>query len=293
MSGATVLEPPSRGQLGFGGLVPSTAVAHGESALVAVLAIEHHTEGLAVPLLVLSQAPGMLSWEVEEGLEAGDDVGTQYHVRGLSRQAGLGSLQVSAWLEPAVPADARRLDLVASGIQRVSSPRAGIGIERPLPGGTWELAVELVPDRTAVPVPPEPGSIALGPAAPRVPARGLTGFRGLVPVGQARVVAGGAVCIWAVERYQDRAVMTVAVLRGAEGAGLGGDVEVWDDRGGRYHVAMLHETSRDGWTEGSLELVPAIDPQARVLGVKLAGLEPQGVMDGPFAFGVALPETRE
>ncbi|MCC6832007.1 MAG: hypothetical protein IT200_11730 [Thermoleophilia bacterium] len=293
MSGTTVVEPPSRGQVGFGGLVPCTAVAHGESAMVAVLAVEHHAEGLAVPLLVLSQAPGMLAWEVEGGLEAGDDVGTQYFVRGLSRQAGLGSLQVTAWLEPAVPPEARRLEIIASGIQRVSSPRAGIGIERPLPDGTWELSVELVPDRTAMPVPDEPGTASLGPAAPRVPARGMAGFRGLVPVGQARVQSGGAVCIWAVERYQDRAVMTVAVLRGEEGAGLGGTVEVWDDRGGRYHVALLHETSRDGWTEGSLELVPALDPRARVLGVRLAGLEPPGVMDGPFRFGVALPELPE
>jgi hypothetical protein len=258
--------------------------------MVAVLAVEHHAEGVAVPLLVLSQAPGMLAWEVDEGLEAADDVGTQYHVRGLSRQAGLGSLQVTAWLEPAVPPSARRLELIASGIQRISSPRGGVGIERPLPDGTWELTVELVPDRTAAPVPAEPDSAALGPAAPRVPARAMAGFRGLVPVGQARVVPGGAVCVWAVERYQDRAVMTVAVLRGAEGAGLGGSVEVWDDRGGRYHVALLHETSRDGWTEGSLELVPALDPAAAVLGVRLEGLEPAGVMDGPFTFGVALPE---
>ncbi|MFN8109131.1 MAG: hypothetical protein U0Y82_04695 [Thermoleophilia bacterium] len=33
------------------------------AALVAALAVEHHAEGAALPLLVLSMTPGMLAWD--------------------------------------------------------------------------------------------------------------------------------------------------------------------------------------------------------------------------------------
>ncbi|MFN8109132.1 MAG: hypothetical protein U0Y82_04700 [Thermoleophilia bacterium] len=220
-----------------------------------------------------------------------DDAGTEYRVTTLSEQAGLGSLQVTAWLEPAVPVEVRDLHLRITGLVRVSSPRGGLGIPRPLQGGEWRLDVPLRPQRTAAAPPPQPPATRLMPSTPRVPARALTGFLGLVPVGQARLTTDGAVCLWCLERYTDRTVLTLGVLRGGDSEGVEGQVRVWDDRGGSYGASLLHETSRDGWTECSVELVPALDPAARALGVRLSGLDPGGTLQGPFVFGVQLPEA--
>jgi hypothetical protein len=289
---AMLVSAPGRGQSTFGGLVPTSASARTPSAMVAALCVEHHAQGAAVPLLLLSEAPGLLRWDPADGLVATDDLGTAYRSRGVSRQSGLGALQATAWLEPAVPAAARRLALEVRDVLRVTSPRGGVGIERPLSGGPWRLDVDLLPERTAAATPAEPAAVPIAPAPPRVPARTLPALRGLVPVGQARLTPDGAVCVWALERYTDRAVMTLAVLRGREGAALGGTVEAWDDLGGRHRAAVLAESSRDGWTEGTLELVPGIDPAARALAVRVAGLQPGGALAGPFTFGVALPAER-
>ena len=74
-----------------------------------------------------------------------------------------------------------------------------------------------------------------------VPARSLGAFRGLVPVGQARVAEDATVCLHALERYEERAVLTLVVLAAPERvppvpvAGRT-PVEVFDDRAGRYGV---------------------------------------------------------
>ena len=112
---------------------------------------------------------------------------------------------------------------------------------------------------------------------------------------------GAAVCLWALERYEDRAVLSFGTLADeplrvgpvTPGAGT---VEVWDDRGRRYAVAPIHGAARPGWSETSLEIAPAIDPDARALGVRLSGLPCEGAppsggeaLAGPFTFGVAVP----
>jgi hypothetical protein len=68
----------------FGGLVPSAATAAGGDTTLAALAVEHHADGAALPLLVLSDAPGPLAWEPSEGLRATDDAGGEYVARALS-----------------------------------------------------------------------------------------------------------------------------------------------------------------------------------------------------------------
>ena len=122
-----------------------------------------------------------------------------------------------------------------------------------------------------------------------------------MPIGQARLAEGAAVCLWALERYEDRAVLSFGTLADeplrvgpvTPGAGT---VEVWDDRGRRYAVAPIHGAARPGWSETSLEIAPAIDPAARALGVRLSGLPCEGApprdgeaLAGPFTFGVAVP----
>jgi hypothetical protein len=111
---------------------------------------------------------------------------------------------------------------------------------------------------------------------------------------------GAALCLWALERYRDRAVLTVAALV-EEPARVGpiapghGSVTAWDDRGTRYAVAPVHGVARPGWSETSLEIVPAVPGEARRLGVRIADMPeepaPGGrvVLAGPFTFGVALP----
>jgi hypothetical protein len=111
---------------------------------------------------------------------------------------------------------------------------------------------------------------------------------------------GVAVCLWSLERYADRGVLSVGALaeeplRVAPLTPGVGRVEVWDDRGGRYEVSPIHGAARPGWSETSLEVSPAIDPQARALGVRLADLPGHGpaarVLVGPFTFGVAVPPS--
>jgi hypothetical protein len=177
----------------------------------------------------------------------------------------------------------------------------GTSVERPLAGAVWSLELDLVPARTAVDVPAEPTSDAAPGRAARVPARTFGGFRDLVPIGQARVVDGAAVCLWALERYADRAVLSVGALaedplRVAPLTPGVGRVDVWDDLGRRYEVSPIHGASRPGWSETSLEVSPAIDAEASVLGVRLADLPGHGpspqhrdVLAGPFTFGIAVP----
>lgn len=291
--------PERRRQSSLGGLVPASAVARGGDTVILALCVEVHAEGAVLPLLVLSDAPGLLGWDPAEGLEVRDDTGREYDVESLAQQAGLGALQTAVWISPAPPPEARRLRLAVSGLVRTAVARSA-GVERPLAGATWELEIDLVPERTAVPVPDEPPGTpaAVGPA--RVPARTFAGFRDLVPIGQARMADGVAVCLWSLERYADRSVLSVGTLaeeplRVAPLTPGVGRVDLWDDRGRRYDVSPIHGAARPGWSETSLEVSPAIDPEARALGVRLADLPGHGpaaqVLVGPFTFGVAVPPS--
>lgn len=280
--------------------MPSAAVARGGETLVMALCAELHRDGAVLPLLVLSDAPGVLGWEPAGGLAVEDESGRAYEVRALDRQAGLGALQAAVWIAPAPPPEARELRLVVTGLTRASAARGGGGVERELSGGPWELRVPLVPERTAVPPPPPPAGRLPAPAPARVPARAHSAFRGVVPIGQARLADEAAVCLWALERYEDRGVLTVAALteeplQAAPITEGHGRVEVWDDRGGAYDVAPIHGASRPGWAESSLQVSPALDPAARALGVRLSDLPAEGSrpagpdpLAGPFTFGVAL-----
>ncbi|MGE0027411.1 MAG: hypothetical protein AB7O78_14195 [Thermoleophilia bacterium] len=295
-----VATDPERRQSGFGGLLPTSAVAREGDTLVVALCVEVHAEGAVLPLLVLSDAPGLLGWDPVQGLVVRDDHGRPYEVANLAQQAGLGALQTAVWISPAPPPDARRLVLEVGGLVRTAVSR-GASVERPLAGTTWRLDLDLLPPRTAAEPPAQPDEGPPSGRPARVPARTFGGFRDLVPVGQARVAEGVAVCLWALERYADRAVLSVAALaedplRVAPLTPGVGRAEVWDDRGRTYAVTPIHGAARRGWSETSLEVVPPIDPGARALGVRLADLPghspvPGGrdALVGPFTFGVVIP----
>ncbi len=290
--------PGERRQSAFGGLVPGSAVARADGALVAALAVELHSGGAVLPLLVLSDAPGVVGWNADTGLTVTDDLGGAYTVDTIAQSAGLGALQSTVWMEPSPPPDARRLDLGVSGLTRTTVGRRG-GVEKPLVEGPVELSLDLLPERTAVDPPPEPSGEPPVTPSSRAPSRSQGAFEGLIPVGQARLDRDGAVCLWAVERYEERSVLTVATITEdrinvdelAPGAGR---LDVWDDLGTRYSALPVHGTARETWMEAAVELTPAIPSDARSLGVRVADLPARVVEDdrrpltGPFTFGVAL-----
>lgn len=276
----------TRGPAGFGGIVPCSADVRAGSVLIAVLGVELHADGAAVPLLILSDVPGLLRWDAGDALAAEDDVGTRYAVTGLSRQSGLGAMTATVWLVPEVPPQARSLRLTVSDVVRLSVPRGGTGVERVLSGGPWELEVDLVPARTAVAPPPEVAAPAGEAAAGGVPVRALDSYGTRIPVGQARIRGGTAVCPWSIERYGERSVLTLGVLHDADLPDDGREVALWDDRGRSYRVQPLQEVVRDGWTEVSVTVVPGIDPDARALGLRVDGVLGDAL---PAVFGVAVP----
>ena len=110
--------------------------------------MEVHAEGAVLPLLVLSDAPGLLGWDPVQGLVVRDDAGRQYEVRNLAQQAGLGALQTAVWIEPG--AATRRPPPAARGDRPGAHRRVagGLGVERPLAGATWRLDLDLLPPRT-------------------------------------------------------------------------------------------------------------------------------------------------
>lgn len=285
---------------GFGGLVPTAAVARAGDTLVAALCVEHHADGALLPLLVLSGAPGALGWDPATGLVVADDAGRPYEVRPLAQQAGLGALLASVWIAPGPPPEARALRLEVRGLSRTAAARGGPATPRPLTGETWDLDLPLYPPRTGAEPPPPPTATRPAERPAHVPARAFGAFRDLVPIGQARMAERAAVCLWALERYRERSVLTVAALVD-EPARVGpiaaghGSVTVWDDLGSRYAVAPVHGAARPGWSETSLEIVPAIPAEARTIGVRIADMPeepaPGGriALTGPFTFGVALP----
>lgn len=266
----TVATVPTRQHTSFGGLLPTTAVVHDDAVSVAVLGVEHHRDGCAVPLLVLAQTPGVLAWNLDDHLSARDDVGTEYRATSMSSHAGLGSLQTTAWLTPAVPAAARRLTLEFDGIRRVSSPRGGVGIERTLSGGSRNIDIDLCPTPTRCEPPAPPPSAERAADVPRTPTRSVAGFEGVLPVGQTRFGTRRVLCAWAIERYEGRAVFTGALLHEPGAAPRGASLDVWDDRGTVYECSALHEASFGSWTEVAHALTPGIDPAAERLGVRVS-----------------------
>lgn len=290
-----------RDAAGFGGLVPSDAVARGGETLVIALSVEHHTEGVVIPLLVLSDVPGLIEWDPGMGLTIRDDRGDRYSGEVLNAASGLGQLNATVWVEPSLPPDARRLELVVDGLARINPARGGgAGVTRPMGGGPWSLLVDLVPERTVVDPPPEPIDQWLPQHTGSVPPRAHGAFVDLVPVGQARLGEGAAVCVLAVERYWDRAVASLLALGPpgdeAEAPAIGRAViEVWDDRGNRYAATCVQGAARATWSEVAAEIVPAIDVDARALAIRVSDV-PRGTgtgrvhaIPGPFMFGIRLP----
>jgi hypothetical protein len=286
---------------GFGGIVPTGAVTRGGETLVAVLALEHHPTGAVLPLLVLSEAPGLLEWDPVKGLSVTDDRGGRYTTHVLTSASGLGQFAATVWIEPALPSDVRLLEVVVEGLERVNPTRGGgRGVTRPLTGGPWPVVVDLVPERTVAEVPERPAEGPLPGQAGSVPIRAHGMFVDVIPAGQARIRGGIAVCVSGVERYWDRAVATLVAL------GPAGDeanapsigrarVDVWDARGHRYRVTPVQGASRGEWSEVAVEIVPAIPPDAAVLAISVSQV-PLGAdsgrrddVPGPFIFGIQLP----
>lgn len=298
---AALIREHLRDAVGFGGLVPSGAVAHGGETLVAVLGIEHHADGMAMPLLVLSESPGLVEWEPSFGLAIRDDRGERYDGYVLSAASSLGQLTVTLWVEPPPPLEARQLSVTVQGLERLNPTRGGgRGVSRPLTGGPWTAVVDLVPERTVADVPDEPGSDRLPVRVDSVPVRAHGVFVDVVPVGQARLGEGIAVCVIALERYWDRAVATLVALGppgdDATTPAIGrAELAAWDDRGRRYRVTPMHGAARGRWSEVAAEIVPAIPPDARVLALRVAAV-PRGTdtarrgdVPGPFVFAFRLP----
>lgn len=290
-----------RDAAGFGGLVPSDAVARGGETLVLALSVEHHADGVVIPMLVLSDAPGLIEWDPGMGLTVRDERGDRYAGEVLNAASGLGQLTATVWVEPSLPPDARRLELVVDGLARINPARGGgPGVTRPMAGGPWSLLIDLIPERTVVAPPPEPIDQWVPQHSGSVPPRAHGAFVDLVPVGQARLAEGAAVCVLAVERYWDRAVASLVALGPpgdeAEAPAIGrAGIEVWDDRGNRYAATSVQGAARATWSEVAAEIVPAIDVDARALAIRVSDV-PRGTgtghartIPGPFMFGIRLP----
>jgi hypothetical protein len=288
-----------RDRAGFGGIVPSAALARGGETLVAALAVEHYPDSVVIPVIILSDAPGVIGWDAATGLAAGDDRGTRYGVEVLRSAGSLGQLACTVRLVPDVPPEATRLELDVDGVVRVSPQRGGgAGVTRQLSGGPWALTVDLRPPRTVADEPDEPDDRRRPGARGSTPARSHGAFIDLVPVGQARLTDGIAVCVFAVERYWDRSVLTVAALGSADdpaGAPLieGAAIDLWDDRGQRYRATALHGSAADAWSEAAFEVLPPLDCAAERLAIRIRTIphqaEGSAPHPGPVTLAAALP----
>jgi hypothetical protein len=270
-----------RNRLSFGGLIPTGAVARGGSTTVAALCAEVHADGALLPLVVLTDNAGPIAIDTEHGIVVGDDTGHDYAVTERGQHPGLGLLQLDLWISPAPAPGARRLHVTVDGLTRTAITRRGDAVSRLLSDGPWELDIDLVPERTASPVPEEPPVRDLPARPARVPVRAWGSFEGIVPIGQARLGADSCVCVWALERYRERGVLSLSVLAPPEARDLGpgaaapGAVELWDDRGRRYEVAPVHSVMRPGWTEVTLETTPALGEDVAAIGLRISlGGEP-------------------
>ena len=298
-----LIAPEQRLASGFGGIVPTTGIARSGATAVIALAVEHHTGGAAIPVVIISDAPGLLTWEPDEGLVAVDDIGTTYVARTIAQSGTLGSLAVTVWLEPAIPSAARRLDLRLANINRLSATRTRSSVERPLAGGPWNLSIDLTPERTVAtsPFPPHP----TGPLPPRptsVPVRSVGALERLIPIGQARIRSSFTLALWSIESYLDRAVLSIGLLADQpyEVGHLfpdAGRVSVWDDLGNRYRATPTGGITGPGWSESTIEIVPAPSPAAATLGIEVDELpirdeSGDAISSEPLTFGVAISPAR-
>lgn len=296
---STLVAPEQRVASGFGGIVPTGVVARSESTAVMALAVEHHAEGAAIPIVIVSDAPGLLTWEPDDGLDVVDDVGTHYVARTIAQSGTLGSLAVTVWLEPAIPSSARRLDLAVSNVNRLSATRTRASVERPLAGGPWELSIDLAPERTVGAPPFAPHPTGPLPARPTsVPVRSVGALQCLVPIGQARIQPGFTLALWSIECYLDRAVLSIGLLvdQPSEAGHLfpnAGQVSMWDDLGNRYRATPTGGITGPGWSESTVEIVPAPSPAAVTLGIAVDELPVRNergepLQQVPLTFGVAV-----
>ena len=285
----------------FGGLLPCGATARSDETIVVALALEHHTDGFAVALLILSGAPGQLAWLASEGLSVVDDLGKAYPVQLINQVTGLGALSATVWIDAPAPPQARVIRLSVTQIQRVAGTRDGAGGLRSLSGGPWQLELPLLPAGTIASVPPMGGDVLGASAARRIPPRSWSALRSVVPIGQSRVREGATISLWALERYEERDILTLSVLVDppfvATPDEIGEEIVLWDDLGAKYSCRTANALAGARWSETVIEVIPPVDPEARRIGIQIGSLPiidadgaPVGL--GPVTFGVALPSER-
>ena len=295
-SSPATVAAPVRSRRDFGGLLPAGTLVRAGSTTLAALAVELYAEGALIPLLVLTDNPGPLALDVADGVVVSDERGGHYAAAPLAEHPGLGMLQVDLWVTPAPPADVRRLQVSVAALSRTAITRRGEPVSRPLSGGPWELTLELVPARTAIPQPPaEPGLGDAAPGTARVPLRSRAGLRDIIPIGQARLERDRGLCLWALERYEDRGVLSLSVLGDARERVAAPPVEriaLWDDRGRHYRVGAASSTVRPGGGEPFLEISPAVGEDARALGLRVTRPDrADGDASGEILFGVRVEAT--
>lgn len=274
--------------------MPTRAVARGGSTSVAALCLEVHAAGALLPLVVLTDNAGPIGIDVDQGIAISDDTGRRYRVEQRAEHPGLGLLQLDLWIAPAPPPDAHRLHAAIDGLTRTAITRSGDAVARLLSDGPWELDIDLVPARTAAAAPDEPPRRDAPTRPARVPVRAYGAFHDIIPIGQARVGAATCACVWALERYRDRGVMSLSVLTAPDARELGpgpaapGAIDLWDDHGRRYEVAPVHTINRPGWSEVTLEVTPAVGDDVRALGLRICGVGPAAEGLDELTFGVAV-----
>lgn len=282
----------------FGGLLPCGVVARSEETVVMALSLEHHTDGFAIALVILSGTPGQLAWIASDGLSVLDDLGKAYPVHLISQVTGLGALSATVWIDAPTPPQARAIRLSVSDIQRVAGSRGGAGGLRGLSGGPWNLEIPLLPEATIADPPPLGTEMRGAAAARRIPPRSWSALRSVVPIGQSRVREGASVSLWALERYEERDILTLSVLVDpplmATQDEIGEEIQLWDDLGTSYSCRTVNTVAGARWSETVVEVTPPIDQAATRLGISLVALpisDPDGVpVDvGRMTFGVALP----
>lgn len=280
--------------------MPSDAVARGGETMVAVLGLEHFRDGAVIHVVALTESPGVIDCAVEGQITVHDNLGTSYMLTQLAKTQGLGQVATTIWMSPAVPAEATRLGISVGELIRVSPPRGDAPtMTRPLSDGPWTLSMDLRPERTVADVPPRPERRQRVPEAGSVPARAVARFDGIVPIGQARMIEGAAICVIAAERYVDRWVLTLTAMGQPEDDSIApaigrARVSAWDDLGTRYRATPIQGTAREAWSEVCIEMVPPLDRHARALAIKVEDI-PRGndigplPISGPLVFGVTVP----
>lgn len=303
----TVSAPPVRPRAiprhrdGFGGLTPGGAAGETPETLVICLGVEHHLEGAAVSLLLLTSTPGLVDWDPREGLAVSDDGDGMYDVTPISMTSGLGQIAATVWITPAISPDVHTLHLDVDAVRRLNPSRGDGGVTRELTGGPWSMDVDLRPPRTLETAPLRPRTTAVPDDAHAVPTRTRAAFDSVVPVGQAHLVEDAAFCLTAVERYADRWVATVVALgpeREPRQVPVVGRATLcaWDDVGTTYRLTAMGGEAQESWSQCAYEALPALNPEATVLAVEMTdiprGRDPEPrhpIIDGPIVFASVIP----